>query len=233
MIRRSARPLGTSCARLIACAAIVSVATTVRSAAADDSTPAVDVRVKETPSPHRALTIEWNPLALFIDRLSVNVVIVPGDHHGLILSPFYTWANTAEYSTGLNADGTPLVDAHGAPYVLNVPKQTFNGFGGEVGYRYYVDKGGPRGFFAGPSLILAAITATAYDGKQTSFTDLGAAADLGFQALIADTVAVTVGGGLQYTFFTSQSIPPQQLPASIVANQHLYPRLLLSFGYAF
>jgi hypothetical protein len=197
------------------------------------SPPAPDVRLVEAPPQHRAFTIEWNPLALFIDRLSVNLVIVPGDHHGIVLSPFYTWANTAEYATSLNSDGTPLQYPNGTPYVLNVPKQTFEGFGGELGYRYYFAKGGPRGFFAGPSLIVAAITATAYNGNQTSFFDVGAAVDAGFQALIADTVSVSVGAGLQYTFYQNQSIPPQQLPASTVANERLYPRLLLSLGYAF
>jgi hypothetical protein len=209
----------------------------------------VDVRLSEAPPEHRSFSVEWNPLSLFIDRFSINLVIVPGDHHALVLSPFYTWANTAEFSTGLNADGTQLLDTTGSitgnqcpqappptppcPYVLNVPKQTFKGFGGEVGYRYYLGQGGPRGFFAGPSLILAAITATAYNGNQTSFFDLGAAADVGWEALIADRVSVTVGAGLQYTFYQNQSIPPQQLPASTVANERLYPRLLLSLGYAF
>jgi hypothetical protein len=41
-----------------------------------------------------------------------------------------------------------------------------------------------------------------------------------------------VGGGLQYTF-TTENIPPQQLPASIYANERFYPRLLLALGYAF
>jgi hypothetical protein len=200
---------------------------------------AVDVRLAEAPPPHRTLTIEWNPLALFIDRFSLNAVVVPGDHHALVLSPFYTWAGTAEYSTGLNADGTPLVDTtgaitgtKGASYVLNVPRQTFTGFGGELGYRYYFAEGGPRGVFLGPSLILEGITAKAYNGSETSFAGYGLAADLGYEALIADTVAVSVGVGGQY-LLTSRSIPPQQLPASIYANERFYPRLLLSFGYAF
>lgn len=220
---------------LLACTVAASTAATIPAAAAEtapapasDGAPAaVDVRFEETPAPHRTLSIEWNPLALFIDRFSVNVVVVPGDHHALVLSPFYTWANTAEYSTNLGADGTAL------GYVLNVPKQTFNGFGGDIGYRYYFAKGGPRGFFVGPSLILADITATAHNGNQTSFFDVGAAADVGFQALLGDAVSISIGGGLQYTFYQSQSIPPQQLPASTVANERLYPRLLLSFGYAF
>jgi hypothetical protein len=221
--------------KLIVAAGIVASASIARVASAEEPTPAstpVDVRLYEAPSPHRFLSIEWNPLALFIDRISVNAVIVPGNHHALVLSPFYTWTGTAEFSTGLNADGTPLVDASGRPFVLNVGRQTFHGFGGEIGYRYYVDKGGPRGFFAGPSLILEAITAKAFNGSETKFGGYGVALDVGYEALVADTIAVSVGVGGQYTF-TSQSIPQQQLPASIYANEKFYPRLLLSLGYAF
>jgi len=226
--------------KLLACAGILSMLAAARAAGAEGppTDQTVDVQLHEAPSPHRFLTIEWNPLALFIDRISVNAVIVPGDHHALVLSPFYTWANTAEYSTGLAADGTPL------GYTLNVPKQDFDGFGGEIGYRYYASKGGPRGFFAGPSLILESITAkscancsgvpalAAYHGSQTSFTGYGLALDVGYEALIDDTIAVSVGVGAQYTA-TSQTIPPQQLPASIYANDKFYPRMLLSLGYAF
>jgi hypothetical protein len=189
-------------------------------------TPPPDVALHEAPSPHRVLTIEWNPLALFIDRFSVDVVVVPGDHHALVLSPFYTWANTVPYATGIDANGSPL------PNTLNVLKQTFHGFGGELGYRYYFDRGGPRGFFVGPSFLLAAITATAGNGSKTSFLDLGLAADAGYEALVANTIAITVGAGVQYSGPT-KSIPDQQLPASIYANSAVNPRLLLSLGYAF
>jgi hypothetical protein len=188
------------------------------------STP-VDVALKETPPAHRTLTIEWNPLALFIDRFSLDAVITPGDHHALVVGGFYTWPSTAEFTTSLDAQGKQL------PYTLSVPSQSFKGFGGELGYRYYAGRGGARGFFGGPSFLLESITATAYDGSQTSFMGYGVAGDIGYEALVADTIAVTAGAGLQYTF-TSKSIPSQQLPASIVANERLYPRLLLSFGYA-
>jgi len=231
--------------KLIQCAATFAAVTYAGWASAEGPAPsdpadvAVDVRIQPAPSPHRTLTIEWNPLALFIDRFSLNVVIVPGNHHALVLSPFYTWANTAPYSTSLNANGTPLVDTTGsitgtpgANYNLNVPPQYFDGFGGEIGYRYYASEGGPRGFFLGPSLILEDITAKAYDGQTTNFFGIGLAADVGYEALIADTIAVSAGVGAQYTF-TTQTIPQQQLPASIYANEKLYPRLLLSFGYAF
>src|SRR5579863_960309 len=186
----------------------------------------VDVALKDAPSPHRTLTVEWNPLALFIDRFSVNVVVVPGDHHALVVSPFYTWASTAAYGTAIDSNGNSL------GYTLNVLAQTFHGFGGEVGYRYYLDKGGPRGLFVGPSVLLAAITATAGDGNQTQFLDFGLAADVGYEALLAGEIAVSVGAGVQYTM-TSKSIPDQQLPAAIYANNALRPRLLLSMGYGF
>jgi hypothetical protein len=220
-------------ANLIACAALGCVLAVARAGRAEESpasTP-VDVTLKEIPPPHRTLTIDWNPLALFIDRFSLDAVIAPGDHHALIVGGFYTWPSTAEFATSLDAQGRPLVNASGTMYTLSVPSQSFKGFGGELGYRYYGGRGGARGFFGGPSFLLESIMATAYDGSQTSFMGYGVAGDIGYEALVADTVAVTVGAGLQYTF-TSKSIPPQQLPASIVANERLYPRLLLSFGYA-
>jgi hypothetical protein len=190
-----------------------------------ESMPPPDVALHEQPSPHRTLTLEWNPLALFIDRFSVNAVLAPGDHHALVLSPFYTWANTVAYGTGLDSNGNAMP-------TLNVLAQTFHGFGGELGYRYYFDLGGPRGFFIGPSLMLGAITATAGNGSQTSFLDFGLAADFGYEALVANTIAISLGVGAQYAW-PSKTIPEQQLPASIYANKGLQPRLLLSLGYAF
>lgn len=207
----------------------VGVAATVTTAgrfALAEPPPPVDVALHEAPSPHRALTIEWNPLALFIDRFSLNVVVVPCDHHALILSPFYTWAKTVPYATSIDANGNEL------PYTLNVLAQTFHGFGGELGYRYYFEKGGPRGFFLGPSLVLASISAKTGNGSDTPFVDFGVAADAGYEALIADTIAVSVGAGAQYVV-TSKSIPEQQLPASIYANNAVRPRLLASIGYSF
>jgi len=205
---------------------------TATRAASAQPPPPVDVVLRESPSPHRMFTVEWNPLALIIERFSLNVVFVPVDHHALILSPFYTWSSTTPYATGIDASGSGLMDANGMPYTLNVLSQTFKGFGGELGYRYYFDRGGPRGFFLGPSFLLAAITATAGNGSETSFADLGFAADAGYEALLADCIAVSVGGGVQYTLPT-KSMPDQQWPASIYANNGFRPRFLLSLGYAF
>ncbi len=222
----------TSLSTVLAGAAIAAAVPTASQAMAAEQPSPVDVALHDAPPPRRVVTIEWNPLALFIDRLSANVVIVPRDHHGLVLSPFYTWASTAPYSTQIDGQGNTLTDASGNPVTLNVLRQTFKGFGGELGYRYYFGSGGPRGLFVGPSILLSSITATAGNGSQTSFIDFGVAADVGFQALLADCVALSVGAGLEYSA-PSQSIPDQQLPAAIVANSGVRPRLLLSVGYAF
>jgi hypothetical protein len=200
---------------VLASACLALGATTAREAVADPPPP-VDVVVEEPPPPRRVATIEWNPIALVLDRLSANVEIVPVDHHALVLSPFYFNARTASFT--LNS--------------VEVPSQRFEGFGGEIGYRYYWGRGGPRGFFVGPSLLLSDVQATAADGTKTSFTDIGVAGDVGYQMLVADGWVVSLGVGVQYTF-TSKSIPDQQMPANIYANEGVQPRLLFALGYAF
>jgi hypothetical protein len=199
----------------------MAVASSATAAATPDET-AVDVTIAQKPTPQRVVSIEWNPVALFtIGRLSFNGVIVPGDHHALILSPFYEWTNTAPIY---------VFDDQGNPTQL--PQQKFSGFGGEIGYRYYTGKAGPRGFFAGPSFIIGAMTATAQNGQQTTYQDLGLAVDVGYEMLVADTVALSLGVGIQYTT-PDKSIPSQQFPADIYANSGVWPRALGSIGWAF
>jgi hypothetical protein len=183
--------------------------------------PPVDVVVQQT-APRKILAIEWNPVALIIGRVSVDVVVAPVNHHALVLSPFYASTSTVPINV-VDASGTPSTE---------LPKQTFDGFGGELGYRYYFGQRGPRGFFLGPSLILGRFKATAQNGSETPFVDYGFAADAGYEMLIADSVAIALGGGLQYSA-TSKSIPDQQWPADIYANNGVRPRLLCSLGWAF
>jgi hypothetical protein len=209
------------CAKRLASAAFAMMATVARSASAE-LPPPVDVVVREAPPARRVVAVEWNPLALLIiGKVSANVVVVPTDHHALVLSPFYASSSTAPIT---------VTDAAGSQTQLL--KQTFSGFGGEIGYRYYFGEGGPRGFFLGPSLMLASITATAGDESKTQFLDYGLAGDAGCEALLADKVALSLGGGLQYTA-TTKSIPDQQLPAAVYANSGVRPRVLLSVGWAF
>ena len=182
--------------------------------------PPVDVHVAEAPSPRRLVSIEWNPLPLIVGKASANVVFVPISHHALVLSPFYVSTTT---------EPIWVYDDQGSPTQL--PEQTFSGFGGEIGYRYYAGRRGPRGFFAGPSLILASMTATAQNGSKTSYLDYGFALDIGYELLVGDAVAVSVGLGAQYTT-PNKSIPAQQFPADAYANSRVFPRALFSIGWA-
>jgi hypothetical protein len=192
-------------------------------AAAPPPPPPVDVVVKTEPPPRRVLTVEWNPVALLFERLSVNVEIAPADHHVLILSPYVFDARTAAFQSS-------ATDAAGN--AIQVESQRFEGVGGEIGYRYYTGLGGPRGLFVGPSFILASVQATAGDGSKTSLADFGVALDVGYQMLVADNWVVALGVGAQYTWAT-KSLPDQQWPADIYANSGVHVRPLFALGYAF
>jgi hypothetical protein len=191
-------------------------------AAGADPEPAVDVRLRLPEPPRRTFTLELNPLPLVsIAKVSGNLVVVPIEHHALVLAPFYTSTTTEPiFVYDENGNGTQL------------PAQKFTGFGTELGYRYYAGAAGPRGLFLGPSLVVAWMSATAAGGATTDFTDLGVAADVGYEALIADRVALALGGGVQ-VLTTSKPIPSQQFPAKVYANGGVLPRFLLSIGLAF
>ncbi len=204
----------------LAGAALTVCATTVSRARADPPlapTNAVDVTLPEPSSPRRIFAIEWNPVALVIDRLSANLEIVPLDHHALVLSPFYFDSRTSSF------------ERSSGDLVLS---QRFAGVGVEVGYRYYEDQGGPRGFFAGGSFLSTDVQATAPNGTQTSFMNYGVAIDVGYQALVADDWVLSLGAGAQLAF-PSQQVPQQQAPAAYYANRGLRPRILVALGYAF
>jgi hypothetical protein len=205
---------------LLAGVALTAAASVSRPAAAAPPPP-VDVVLPPEPAPQRVVSIQWNPLPLFLSKLSADVVITPGDHHALVVSPFYAWPTTA-----------PVSNTDAAGNVTAIPQQQFTGFGAELGYRYYAAHGGPRGLFAGPSVILSSMTATAGNGSTTSFFGYGLAADVGYGAVVADRIALTLGLGVQYSR-TDKSIPAQQFPAAVFANAGVFPRLLVAAGYSF
>jgi hypothetical protein len=183
---------------------------------------AVDVKIHDKPPPQRYVAIDWNPIPAFtLGKASFDVIITPGNHHALVLSPFYASTTTASFAT---------YDAAGNPTVL--PKQSFQGFGGELGYRYYFGLAGPRGFFLGGSFIFGQFWAQPQIGSSVSYQNLGGAIDAGYQMLVADHVLIAAGLGVQYTV-TDKSIPNQQFPASIYANSGFNPRALVSVGWAF
>ncbi len=198
----------------------------------------VDVAIIEPAPARRLVALEWNPLPLFVmhtgtrpsdpgrpaqgglGKLSANVVIAPLEHHAIIVSPFYVLTRTTPI-TIFDADANPT----------RLPIQTFSGYGTELGYRYYSGRGGLRGFFAGPSLIFGAFTATAENGSKTPYLDYGFAVDAGYEALVVDRVALSLGAGLQYTT-PDKHIPEQMLWAKVFANSVVLPRFLVSVGYA-
>jgi Protein of unknown function (DUF3575) len=205
---------------LVVCV-VFALTATMPGVALAEPPPAVDVVIHDEPPPRRIVTIEYNPLLLIIRKFSANIVVAPIDHHALVLSPFYFSTETA-----------PIYVFDEAGTATQLPKQKFEGFGGELGYRYYFGERGPRGFFLGPSGILSAVKATAQNGSLTHFRTYGAAVDVGYQMLVADRVSLSLGAGVQYTK-TSQSIPNQQFPSNFNANGGLRPRFLVSLGFAF
>jgi hypothetical protein len=197
--------------------------------------PAVDVTIPLPKAPRRVVAIEANPLSLLIGRLSAQLVVVPVEHHALVLNPYFAHVKTEPIYTYQDCTGSKDPACAGQPFgsgiATQLPQQKFQGFGGELGYRHYSGRGGPRGFFFGPSLLFGALTATAGDGSKTSYFDFGLALDLGYQVLLGDDVSIALGAGLQYTN-TSKKIPPQQYPAEVYANAGLRPRFLFSIGWA-
>jgi hypothetical protein len=191
---------------------------------------AVDVVVHDALPPQRVLAIEFNPLSLIIGKISANAIITPGDHWALMLSPFYVSTTTQSIVIFGNAP-SGLQGPSPSPTAL-LPQQTFSGFGGEIGGRYYTGLGGPRGFFGGASLILGAMNAHAQDGSNLGYLDYGVAVDLGYEVLVVDKVALTVGAGVQWTN-PSTPVPNQQFPADVYANGKVMPRMLASIGWAF
>lgn len=206
---------------LLTSLAVIESAGITSNAVASPANTETDVTVRDAAAPRRLVAIEWNPLALVaLHQWSANLLVVPIDHHAIIVSPHYVSTTT---------EPIYVYDDAGNP--TRLPKQSFKGFGGELGYRYYFGSGGPRGVFVGPSMILTPIVATAENGEKTHFLNYGLAVDAGFEALVADRCALSLGAGIQYSK-ASKDIPPQQFPADVVANNGFRPRLLLSIGWA-
>jgi hypothetical protein len=190
--------------------------------ASDMPAGSVDVTVKSAPTPHRTVGIEWNSFpALALGKFSVTAVVVPRDHHALVLTPFFVSSTTA-----------PIYVFDDEGNATQLPKQTFTGFGGELGYRYYFGLAGPRGLYLGPSLIVGAFNAAAQDGTHTGYGLFGLAGDVGYEALVADAVSLDLGAGLQFNW-TDKAIPQQQFPANFYANRGLFPRVQLAVGWVF
>jgi hypothetical protein len=174
----------------------------------------------ENEGKERRFTLELSPLAFFIAHYGAEATIVPIDHHALTATLYYYDAKT-DVQQQIPNGGCPC---GGATH--------FQGLGGEIGYRWYAGARGPRGVFLGPSLLLGRFDATPTYGDKTSFSDLGIAIDVGYEALLGDDFVVLLGAGAQYMKPTA-SLPQQATYIDVVANAGFRPRALLAFGWAF
>ena len=165
-----------------------------------------------------------NPLGLAIGRYSISGEDLVAKHHAITLNPFYTHAPVTATVNGKESDGGAL-----------------NGFGGELGYRFYTGGKGPNGFFVGPSVLFASFSQSAPAGAgaagskgSQSFTSVGGAIDVGGQGVIGPGIIIGGGFGLQYTR-NSEVLDTQNLnlASAIIAGGGIRPRFLLAVGFAF
>jgi hypothetical protein len=167
----------------------------------------------------KRISLELNPVGLAIGRYSIQGEYMLARHHAVTLNPFYAHAPVTVTVGGKDIDGGSL-----------------NGFGGELGYRFYTGSKGANGFFVGPSVLFASYSQSGGAGSASSdsFTSVGGALDLGGQFIIGPGVVVGFGGGLQYTK-TSQDIDTANLnlASAVIAGGGVRPRLLLAVGYSF
>jgi hypothetical protein len=162
----------------------------------------------------KSVAIELNPLAATIGRYSVNVEVMVSPHQAVVVNPHVDHVTTE-------------VTAGDAKYT-----ESFVGGGAELGYRYYTGSKGPNGFFVGPSFLLGHYSATTGESDQSvSFTSVGAAIDIGGQAVVGPGIVVGGGFGLQWTEAT-EDFQDMPLAAAAIAGGGVRPRFLVTVGYA-
>ncbi len=127
-------------------------------------------------------------------------------HHALVVSPNFTLHKVV---FDRNAD---LLG-----YGLGYAGDNSAGFGGEVGYHYWLRRH-LQGVYFGPSLVLGA---TIPEGGKT-FAYYGVAVDVGYQYLFASGFTLNGGGGILIVNGT--------FGGSIV---HAAPRFLFGVGWSF
>ena len=88
-----------------------------------------------------------------------------------------------------------------------------------------------NGIFIGPSVLAGIYNAGLQEGAKV-FTNLGVAADLGFQHIFLNHVALGAGVGIEYLHVSTSfgDLPPGP---STIATSGIKPRLLAQAGYAF
>ncbi len=179
---------------------------------------------KDDGSNLKRFALELNPLSIIIGRYSISGEYMFAKHHAVTLTPFYTHVPVTVTANGKETDAGAL-----------------DGFGGELGYRFYTGGKGPNGFFVGPSVLFGSFSQSAPSGVNPagsagsqSFASYGGAVDVGGQAVIGPGVVVGGGFGLQYTTNSEElNTENLNLASLVIASGGVRPRFLLSVGYAF
>ncbi len=177
---------------------------------------AVLVPIAEEPQP-KQFAIIANPLGVFLGRYSIQAEYLPALHHAVTLNPFYNHTSVKATTNGVEQDLGSL-----------------NGFGAELGYKYYSGKKGPNGFFVSPSFLFASYSSSLQGTADKSFTSFGGAIDIGGQGVIGNGFVIGGGFGLQWTK-TSEDINTEDLnlASAAIAGCGWRPRFLFTIGYAF
>lgn len=191
-------------------------------AVAQAPAPREQPTVEDSDDDYKHFTVGLNPLGVAIGRYSLQGEYLPAKHHAITLNPFFAHAPVTVTVNGQDVDAGSL-----------------NGFGGELGYRFYTGSKGSNGFFVGPSFIFASYSQSAPSGTNASsssdsFTSMGGALDIGGQAIIGPGIVVGGGFGLQYTS-TSKDIDTNNLnlASAVIAGGGVRPRFLMTVAYAF
>lgn len=207
------------------------LAFTAGEARADDAhpaaaAPAAPAAAAEKPQANddepelKRISLELNPLGFAIGRYSIQGEYMLARHHAVTLNPFYAHAPVTVTVNGKDIDAGSL-----------------NGFGGELGYRFYTGSKGANGFFVGPSVLFGSYSQSGGVGTQASdsFTSIGGAVDVGGQFIIGPGVVLGFGGGLQYTKTSQDNVDTSNLnlASAIIAGGGIRPRALLAVGYSF
>jgi hypothetical protein len=177
----------------------------------------VDTAPPAAEDDYKHFTIQANPLSALIGRYGVDFAYLPALHHGIVVNPFYSHV------------GVDATNSNG----VTTAAWSLSGFGGEVGYRFYTGEKGASGFYVGPSFIFASYKQSVTGGDSLSFTNMGAAVDIGGQAIIGDGFTIGGGFGLQYTKTSVDLGSIDKFAANALAGGGLRPRVLFTLGYSF
>jgi hypothetical protein len=158
----------------------------------------------------RPVAVTFNPLALFLGRLSGNLEVQLVPHHSLIASPNVLLLQEMRGGGPHNAVSAGLGFA----------SPTSSGIGVELGYHYWwYWRRALRGPFMGPSLLVGSTTQANVGDPTQAQTYWGLAFDVGGQEVLPG--GFTIGGGF--------GLGVVRMANEIVA----FPRLLLQVGWSF